>query len=127
MARQRPDHLTAWRSVSYEYITHDTQKGQIWVFADALRALDIDDPDGRPVYIVIEMPPGRPVYSGKKIMKSGPEIYGTDIADVVEPNSRVRVMLSVPAEETEAERPPGNGGRFVWGKGDIVITRRPDE
>lgn len=51
-------------------------EGQIWVFADALRALDIDDPDGRPVYVVIEMPPGRSVYSGKKIMKSGPEIYG---------------------------------------------------
>jgi hypothetical protein len=58
-------------------------------------------------------------------MKSGQEIYGTDIAQVVEPNSRVRVMVSVPAEK--AERPSSSGSRFVWSDGDIRITRRPDE
>jgi hypothetical protein len=48
------------------------------------------------------MPPGTPVYSGEKTMKSGPEIYGTDITEVVKPNSRVRVIVSVAIEETGA-------------------------
>ena len=48
------------------------------------------------------MPLGAPVYSGEKTMKSGPEIYGPDLAEVVEPNSRVRVMIFVPIEGTEA-------------------------
>jgi hypothetical protein len=41
MKRQRPENLTTWKSVSYEYVTHDTQRGQIWIFADALRALGL--------------------------------------------------------------------------------------
>jgi hypothetical protein len=101
MERQRPEKLTLWKSVSYEYATHDTQRGQIWVFADALRALGVDNPDGRPVHIVIETPPGTLVYSGEKTMRSGPEIYGPDIAEVVKPNSRVRVMVSVLTEDTD--------------------------
>ena len=58
-------------------------------------------------------------------MRSGQEIPGTDIAQVVKPDSRVRVMVSVPAEK--AERPSSRGSRFVWSDGDIEITRRPDE
>ncbi len=125
MKRQRPENLTTWKSVSYEYTTHDTPKGQIWVFTDVLRALGVDHPDRTPVYVVIEMPPGTPTYSGEMTMRSGQEIYGTDIAEAVQPNSRVRVMVSVPMEETE--RSGSSQNRFVWGEGDIEIIRRPGE
>ncbi len=129
MKRQRPENVTTWKTVSYEYTTHDTPRGQIWVFTDVLRALGIDGPDGQEVYVAIETlpetPAGTPNYCGKVTMKSGQEIYGTDIAQAVEPNSRVRVMVSVPSEEPE--RPGGSQNRFVWGEGDIRITRRPNE
>ena len=103
MGRQSPENVTTWKTVSYEYTTHDTPKGQIWVFTDVLRALGIDGPDGQEVYVVVEMLSSEtsteaPKFCGKMTMKSGQEIYGTDIAQVVEPNSRVRVMVSVPAE-----------------------------
>ncbi len=39
---KEPDHV----EVSYEYVTHDTRRGQIWAFTGALRTLGVDDPDG---------------------------------------------------------------------------------
>lgn len=129
MKRQRPENVTTWKSVSYEYTTHDTSGGQIWVFTDVPRALGVNDPDGQEVYVAVETlpdtPAGTPNFCGKMTMKSGQEIYGTDIAQAVKPNSRVRVMVSVPTEETE--RPAGRENRFGWGEGDIRITKLPDE
>ena len=105
MKRQRIENLTTWKSVSCDYTTHDTPRGQIWVFTDVLRALGVDDPDGQDVYVAVEMlseaPARTPNYCGKMTMKSGQEIYGTDIAWAVGPNSRVRVMVSVPVDETD--------------------------
>lgn len=54
MKRQKPENVTTWRSVSYEYTTHDTRSGQIWVFSNVFRALGVDEPDGQRVYVAVE-------------------------------------------------------------------------
>ena len=99
MKRQGPENVTTWRSVSYEYTAHDTARGQIWVFSDVLKALGVEDPDGQRVYVAVEAlgetRSEAPKYCGEVTMRSGQEIYGADIARAVEPNSRVRVMVSV--------------------------------
>ena len=99
MKRQGPENVTTWRSVSYEYTAHDTARGQIWVFSDVLKALGVEDPDGQRVYVAVEAlgetRSEAPKYCGEVTMRSGQEIYGVGIARAVEPNSRVRVMVSV--------------------------------
>lgn len=129
MERQRPENLTKWKTVGYEYTAHDTERGQIWVYSEVLRALGVDDPDGQRVYIAVEAlddtQSEAPKYCGEVTMRSGQEIYGADIARAVEPNSRVRVMVSVPVDEKD--RPGGRRARFGWSDGGIVVTERPGE
>lgn len=67
---------------------------------------------------------GAPKYCGEVTMRSGQEIYGADIARAVEPNSRVRVMVSV---REGKEGPDGRRVRFGWSDGDIVTTKRPEK
>ncbi|HLL39025.1 MAG TPA: hypothetical protein VK357_05080 [Rubrobacteraceae bacterium] len=45
-----------------------------------------------------------------------------DTSETVTPNSRVRVMIFVPIEETE--RSVGTGDRFARGQGDIERAKR---
>jgi len=59
---------------------------------------------GDSVHLVIRRPSGTKLFSGRKRLKSGPEIYGRDIKSALRPGSKILVEASEPIlREGEAE------------------------
>lgn len=52
--------------------------------------------DGDSVHLIIRTPAGREIFRGRKTLRSGPEIYGTDVAKVLTPGAAIVVEASDP-------------------------------
>lgn len=92
MARQKPEKEAYGMEIGQLLIHWTTPRGTELGLRRRLRALGVDDPDGRRVHIFIEILPGKPIYGGEKTLKSGPEVYGADIAEVVAPTGGCGAM-----------------------------------
>jgi bifunctional DNA-binding transcriptional regulator/antitoxin component of YhaV-PrlF toxin-antitoxin module len=61
---------------------------------DARHALELNDGDS--VYLTIKTPAGNELWQGRKTLRSGPEIYGRDIAKALKPGAKLNVEASAP-------------------------------
>lgn len=71
---------------------------------DARDALGLSHGDS--VYLTIKTPEGDELFRGRKLLRSGPEIYGKDIATALTPGATIVVEASAPitAYRTPSER-----------------------
>ncbi len=60
--------------------------------------------DGDSIRLIVRTPSGNELFNGRKTLKSGPEIYGKDIAHALAPGSTILVEVSEPIfSEAKAE------------------------
>jgi predicted HNH restriction endonuclease len=75
--------------------------------------------DGDSVHLTIRTPSGRQLYSGRKTLRSGPEIYGKDIAPALTPGATIVVEASEP---TTAYRTPSEEEAVALTEGACITV-----
>lgn len=79
-------------AVTFEINAQESSAGKFSIPAKIQEIIDVSGNDAFP--IIVEAKAG--TFAGKVVMKSGPEIYGPDIRQVVQNGERIRVTTYSP-------------------------------
>ena len=83
---------------SFEANVYKTSRG-FTIPKDVRDGLGVKDGDS--VFLTIESPDGRLLFKGRKTLKSGPEIYGKDVAHALTPGTKIVARASRPESPTK--------------------------